>query len=273
MKTWLPWTITALLAAILIYNYWFSGPMTVSEAAAKNMVGVAVGGFDERSDSVSVTLSRGSASGEVIAVLPAGTVLNNGDERGQRLMTARTVTLVIAEGAPSTTARIEVYCLDQFSLRPTPTSMLSLPSVGDEGVTEETEPVRQLTECLQKTSAALRVRQLAIWLVGGSYLDQDYDVARERLIDSYRETMATQAEARRGDFEERIRRKLPNVSRARVDALIESFRARSAAAAIENQARADADKVLRGFRESLSVVEPCIDGFSSKAFVASVPPV
>lgn len=268
---WLPWTIAAVLAVILAY-YWFSsGPMTVTQAMSRHSIDVQISSTDDQHVAVTVSQASG-ASGDVTVVLPAGTVIHNGDANGQRLITAAAVAFHISDSNPTQTASVEVYCLDQFKLLPTTASALSLPDQEDETETEETEPVRKLADCMQDTAATHGARQLAIWLAEDGNLNKSYSELHEHLIDSYRASMTEQAKAKLDALADRLRRDMPNMPQDRIEAAVQRYRVGKFSAEVDEAARAQADKDLDGYRnDARPALDKCGYDTASSNFFETAP--
>jgi hypothetical protein len=247
--------------------------LTLTEAVAQNLVKVEIGGFREDRDTVAVAVSRvAGVSGRIQAVLPAGTILYSSDPGGQRMMTAKSATIMLAEGAVEGNAVVEVYCLDQFALRPTAATTFTLP--GDMQIfdTSQAEPVSDLASCLEKGGAPPGVRQLAIWLVAGRYVDWNYESVRQELFSKYQSTMADQVEGAFTANADRKRRALRHFPPDRVEAALSRYRERSLWPAVERAARRESDTALNGFRRALPALRPCLGDVEASAFFASGPP-
>jgi hypothetical protein len=277
MKSWIPWVLVVALAAALLYQCQ-RGPESLGRAVAEHQVSVAVGSFDEGHGTVLVTVSRQpGVAGKISAVLPVGTIIHNLDSQGQRLITAGGVTLVLQPGEDSTSATVEVYCLDQFASQPTVQTSLALALAGtsDENVTEyeETEPVRKLDACLEKQGFAHKPKQIAVWMVAGGYLDQDYATVRERLFQQQLNITRSQAEEDFSKFAEKTREVLRqhNFPSDRVEQRLAHYRSEVMGEQETKRAGDETKRLLFQFRDSSPTLSPCIDDVSSKKFFSSVP--
>lgn len=268
---WLPWTIAAVLAVILVYYWWSSGPLTVAQALSRHSIDVQVSSTDDQH--VAVTISQvAGASGDVTVVLPAGTVIHNGDANGQRLITAAAVTFHISDASPTQTASVEVYCLDQFKLLPTTATALSLPDQEDETETEETEPVRKLADCMQDAATTHGARQLAVWLAEDGNLNKSYSELREHLIDSYRTSMTEQAKTKLDDMAGRLHRDMPDMPQDKIEAAVERYRTGKFSAEIDEAAQTQADKDLDGYRnDARPALDKCGYDTASSNFFETAP--
>ncbi len=299
---WLPWGLVAVLAAGLLYQRY--GPRELVQAMAKGdvqaqvaMVGGAradeVGGSDDsmpndgmrddsmpndgmrndsmRNDGMRVALGLTRSEGQVGRVSltwPAGSIIYSGNPGEQRLLTARTVAVVLDDATPAATVEVEVYCLDQFALTPTLSSPLSLPT--DDGTeSEETEPVRKLAQCLEEGSASHAARQFAIWMSVGKFVEQDRTVVRERLAEAYRSTLRTQAEGKLQALAETLRKRMPYLSSAQLDAAVERYRRERFEQEVERTALQQADRDLQAFDgEARSALAQCRDDLDTQPFYA-----
>ncbi len=279
---WLPWGLVAVLAAVLLYQRY--GPRELGQAMAKGdvqaqvvMVGGARagegGGSDDgiHDDGMRVALSLIRSEGQVGRVSltwPAGSIVHSGNPGEQRLLTARAVAVVLDDATPTATVEVEVYCLDQFALTPTLSSPLSLPS--DDGTdSEETEPVRKLAQCLENGSASYAARQFAIWMSAGKFVEQERTVVRERLAETYRSTLRTQAEGKLQALAETLREQMPYLSSAQLDAAVERYRRGRYEQEIEQTALQQADRDLQAFDgEARSALAQCRDGLDTQPFYA-----
>lgn len=267
---WLPWVIVAVLAALLLHKTVLGGEMSVAEAAAKNLVSVGVASTSDNHVALTVTRSA-DASGDVTVVLAAGTVIFNADAGGQRLMTATSVTLALTDEAPSATADVEVYCLDQFALMPSTDSVLSLDMQTQDSETEEANPVRKLAQCLEDSEAGHGPRQMAIWLQAGGYLDQDYANVRRQLRESYRTTIGAQAKEKLADFAAQLRQDMPELSEDRIDAAVERYRVGKLDAQVDKAAESQAQKDLDAFvNDARPALERCDSGVSERTFFTTL---
>lgn len=284
---WLPWALVAVLAAVLLYQRY--GPHELAQAMAKGDVQVQVamaggeragegGGSDDGMPNdgmhdngmrvaLGVIRSEGQV-GRVSLTWPAGSIIHSGNPGEQRLMTARTVAVVLDDTTPTATVEVEVYCLDQFALTPTLGSPLSLPS--DDGTeTEETEPVRKLAQCLEDGSASYAARQFAIWMSAGKFVEQDRAVVRERLAEAYRSTLRTQAEGKLQALAETLHEQMPYLSSSQLDAAVERYRRERFEQEIEQTALQQADRDLQAFDgEARSALAQCRDDLDTQPFYA-----
>ena len=274
---WLPWGLVAVLAAVLLYQRY--GPRELAQAMAKGDVQAQVamvggeragesGGSDEGMR-VALRLTRSEGQvGRMSLTWPAGSIIHSGNPGEQRLLTTRTVALVLDDATPTATVEVEVYCLDQFALTPTLSSPLSLPN--DDGTdSEETEPVRKLAQCLENGSASYAARQFAIWMSAGKFVEQERTVVRERLAEAYRSTLRTQAEGKLQVLAETLGEQMPYLSAAQLDAAVERYRRGRFEQEIEQTALQQADRDLQAFDgEARSALAQCRDDLDTQPFYA-----
>ena len=278
---WLPWVLAAVLAAVVLYQHY--GPRELAAEMAKGAVQAQVAMVDSGSDSddgsdggsdggmrVALRLSRGEGrTGRISLTWPAGSRIHSGNPGEQRLLTARTVAVVLDDATPTATVDVEVYCLDQFALTPTAASPLSLPT--DDGAdSEETEPLRKLAQCLEGGSASYGARQFAVWMSAGKFLEHDRTAVRERLTESYRSTLRTQAEDKLQELAENLRTQMPYLSAAQLDAAVERYRREKFEQDIEQTAQQQADRDLQAFDgEARSALAQCQEDLDMQPFYAS----
>jgi len=260
----LPWILVAALAGILLYKQ-FGGTPHVRDAAQDGRVQVSFGAIDDRRATLTVARAEG-VSGAMALSVPAGTILNNANPAEQRLLTARSVAVELDDETPSVSVELEVYCLDHFALTPSPSSTLSFASADSE--TEETEPVRVLAQCMEKSSASYEARKLAVWLVADGHLDIDRIAAGERLSQSYREQIREELETRMDAVPEELRKRVPGISQDQIDNALARFRS---GYGLENEisrkAREQADRDIQAFSEQARIaLDGCVDNVGERAF-------
>lgn len=276
MKRWIVWIIVVALAAALLYQCRRGEPIPLGRAIANNQLSVTAGSFDEQNDTVVVTVTRQpGTSGKILAALPVGTIIHNRDPDGQRLMTAAGVVVTLQPDETSKSVTVEVYCLDQFALRPTAQTGLALAfaETGEGDVIEsaETEPVRKLDECLEGKEFSHKERQVAVWIVAGGYLDQDYSTVMERLFEAQRQISQAQADKHFSEFAQRTRQQLRNFPANRVEQRIDHYRTEVMPGQVEQHARDETEKLLVRFRDSRFTLSPCVENPGDKKFFQTVP--
>ena len=179
--------LIVLLAGVAVAGaglYVSAGPeqMTIDEAADTGVADVAVTGVDLESIQFTVSGSRAMQ-----VVIPAGFLLASNDPGTQNMMTAEAV-VVDLQGTPESpdfqTVTVPVYCVNHSLEVPTPVSSFSLGTV-----TEETEPVQRLAQCLAGLTADHRQKQWAIWSVSDDYANMDVDAFVEKGLEQVRSKM------------------------------------------------------------------------------------
>lgn len=279
---WVPWLLVAVLAAALLYERF--GPRDLPDAMRSGRVQAQVamvpiaGAEGDDPDGVggtagmrvALTLRRAEGHGGRVSVhWPAGSLVRSDTTGEQRLMTARDVAVVLDDASPEARVEVEVYCLDQFAVTPTAASPLSLPD-DDGSVTEETEPVRKLAQCLAEGGATASARQYAIWMTANGYLLQDRATVRERLVDAYRMSLRAHAENRLKAVEADLRARMPELAPDRVDAAVERYRRDRLEQDVERTAREQADRDANAFDgEARDALARCRDDLASQPYYAS----
>lgn len=168
-KWWIVLSIP-FVAALGAGLYLWSGTRAVpiAEAVRSGAVQVSVAGVNIENLQFTFTATAG---GPAQIVIPAGTLLASNDAGTQNMMTARAITVVLQSdpGSPAPqTVTVPVYCINHHLAAPTPVSAFTLGTI-----TEETEPVQRLAQCLEHLSAEHRHKQFAIWSVSDKYVDMD----------------------------------------------------------------------------------------------------
>lgn len=277
---WVPWLLVFGLAAALLYERF--GPRDLPDAVRSGRVqahvamvpaegagGDADGVGGTAGMRVALSVRRAEGYGRRMTVhWPAGSLVRSDTAGEQRLMTARDVAVVLDDAAPEARVEVEVYCLDQFAATPTAMSPLSLPDE-DGSITEETEPVRKLAQCLAESGATASARQYAIWMMTNDYLAQDRATVRERLIDAYRTSLRAHAESRLKTVEADLRARMPELAPDRVDAAVERYRRDRLEQDVERTAREQADRDANAFDgEARDALARCRDDLASQPYYA-----
>ena len=103
---WWPWLLVFILSGALLFKFSSQEPNTLAAAVSSGKVSVGVMAMDQRTVQVSVSRPAES-SGELSLVLPAGTIIHNADAGGQRLMTATTSVIALADDALGASVNVD----------------------------------------------------------------------------------------------------------------------------------------------------------------------
>ena len=223
MKGKLGWIVALALLGVVVYLLWQrSGGNDLLSAAASGKVTISASA--DRPDRAHIIVTRSGSGAEALTyTLAAGSLIVPGDDHTQRLMTAETVEIRFAAGETSRELDIETYCLDQFKAPPLEATPMVLSSPGDGGTADNSEYAK-LADCLQHSDAALRRRQVALWLVKGGFLDKSYDDATDAATQQSEEELSNELQGRIGsEFAARLRQAAPGISDAEVQRQIDRF--------------------------------------------------
>ena len=238
--------VLAVAGAIVWFRSAANAPLPVDQAIARGRVTTAFVAADAAHSTLTVT--RVNAGGALTVVVPAGAPIYSAASGEQRLAVARTVTVRLAKGQSQASVELETYCLDQFALQPTPTSVLSFAPPSDGTVLEETEPLRKLVACLDGSAKPHQARQFAVWMVSQNYLDLPYAQARDRIRGAYRQVLEDQAQtALNGAVREQVAVALPGASSVDIDAAVARIGGQRLAAKLDARAERMTAADLEGF--------------------------
>jgi hypothetical protein len=243
------------------------GEYTVDKAAKKEYVSVAVEASSEKEAAITLHV-RPAGAGSFTVIVPAGTKLANTRAGGQSLVTARTVqfAFVRAASGATQTQRVETYCLNRFLDFPKPQTAMRLELDGDEGEWE-TNPVRRLVACLEKSTARYEDRQFAVWMVSEGLLDR----SRSDVLDLYRRKLGARIEHKLrlqlyDEGLELVRGKFPGVADEELRRLVNEFAEEDLPRRIEATLR---DEVEAYAAKAGPVLRACAYAIDGKRFFAA----
>jgi len=254
----------AITILVLAGGYWIytkvSAPTPLVAALRDGSISASVGVPSDGAGSgggssgggvsrVTIRITRAAgASGGLSLIIPAGTVIANGQSEGQRLMTAKTVVVALPDGTSEADQDVEVYCIDEFAETPTPQSVLSVQVPADDEASDETEPLHKLATCLDDKDMPHADKQLAVWLVSSGLLQKSPSDALEAITDSFEQRMIAEKRATLDrDGRQFLKERHPSFSDADIAALLEG-ELNSEAAKIHEQAAQGASEQLTRFR-------------------------
>jgi hypothetical protein len=281
--------------------------LTLAEAKDRDQVTVTIGGITPASDdatadqsgqSVNVTVSTNSDPPwrGMNVTIPAGTFIFTSETGKQRLMTAKTIVFTLTGSNPMQTQVIPVYCLDLFMEPPTDASDLTLaatPSEEEQGQTaaaptiapvatavapqrmavpagydvEETNSVRKLIDCLQGQNSTETSRQLAVWMVGYSYLQSSQNDVEQKLHDHLRDYFYAHPDIIREGAEQGMRSKSPDIDYDELKKMSDYVMSHDLDHLIDEAAAAKASTMMNGFRnDAPSLLDECGYTTSGTAF-------
>ena len=263
MKGCLGWIVA--IAVVLGALYWWSTrpaeDLRVAAAGGKVTI-AAVAGDANRA---TITVTRGSVTGGLYFRLPAGTILSGGGPDSQRLITANSVTIIMAASETEIRQEVETFCLDQFKIPPPPKAPLTLDlavdqggssDAGEEGVSE----TAKLAACLEHSTSTSRDRQVAIWLVKEGFIAKSYDDARSEAITSLSREL--ESEMRRKistELAARLRQASPTMSEDEIRRQEQRFSSGALSSRVRTQAEHLVDK---SFADVRAGVGPALQGCS-----------
>jgi hypothetical protein len=273
------WLLAIAAGIVLaVYQYVTTRPLQLLDAVATHDVTVAIApivppipqtahsGYALPSARITI-LRTASTQGDLNVVVPAGTVIRNTSQGGQRLITAVPMTLHISSGDRSAAGTVDVYCIDQFGRPPTSSShlVLAAPLGGD-------DPLASLAQCLHDKSTP-DVAQMAVWLISGNYLDRSYADTRTALITSYETSIREQLSYTIPDgVPPELQQAAPDVSPGVLAAKLAEFRANKLPALIQRTATGRADADLSAMTENAAgALNDCGHDTSHSAFVTTAP--
>jgi len=263
MKGCLGWLVA--IAVVLGGLYWWSTrpaeDLRIAAAGGKVTI-AAVAGDANRA---TITVTRGSATGGLIFRLPAGTILSGGGPNTQRLITANSVTIIMAASETEIRQEVETFCLDQFKIPPSPTTPLTLDlpvdqggssDAGEEGVSE----TAKLAACLEHSTSTSRDRQVAIWLVKEGFIAKSYDDARREAITSLSHELESEMRQKIStELAARLRQASPTMSEDEIRRQERRFSSGALSGRVRTQAEHLVDK---SFADVRSGVGPALQGCS-----------
>jgi hypothetical protein len=192
------------VAALGMLMFLHAGPVPLAEAVSEGTANVSVTGVNI--ESLEFTIN---AQGPVRIVIPAGTMLASRDPGTQNMMTAQTIVVTfdgesdVSYGSLTQTFQVPVYCINRHLEAPTPVSAFTLGAV-----TEETEPVQKLAQCLEGLDASHREKQYAIWSVSDKFIRMNED----EFLNTELETVRTDMQRQGGEgLADKIEREIPDV--------------------------------------------------------------
>lgn len=186
MNSWKLWLILGLGALAMIggglYITTGAEQMTITEVADTGAASVTVTGLDLENIQFTVSATRAMQ-----VVIPAGLMLVSGEAGTQNMMTAQTI-VVALQGTPDAPDTqnivVPVYCVNRYLETPTSVSSFSMGTVS-----EETEPVQQLAQCLEGLTAGHRDKQSAIWSISDHFASMDKNAFVESGLEHARSEM------------------------------------------------------------------------------------
>jgi hypothetical protein len=176
-----------LVAMILLGVYWMARqivPRTAGVADRQGNYFVDVSANGTSGNSIKIAFSRPTGVWWMITiVIPSGTVIYSHDHNGQRLITAAPIKVVLSNEVPSVTIVVPTYCIDEFATTPIDGATLEFdpPNNQSEAMTEETEPLHKLADCMMSSSMSTGGKQLAVWAVADDLLRKTPDDALQFL--------------------------------------------------------------------------------------------
>lgn len=225
------------------YEYATHRPIPIKRAVEKHYVEVTLKARDAKEVTATFTRTSNAPSSFTLVIAP-GTMFENSDPKGQRLMAARTVKVALSIQIPEVTTPIETYCVDHFGSEPTIKSSLSF-IVSDDYVhnshayervvTEpnlsgleyervETEPIQKLARALENSNEPRSSRQIAVWLIAGDYQNKTYDDVYKSLCRKYEAVIRAQLAAKDDEVLNRLRGRMPNFPKSAIEQALWSFR-------------------------------------------------
>ena len=263
MKGCLGWLVA--IAVVLGGLYWWSTrpaeDLRIAAAGGKVTLAAVVGDANR----ATITVTRGSATGGLFFRLPAGTILSGGGANAQRLITANSVTIIMAASESEIRQEVETFCLDQFKIPPPPKTSLTLDlavdqggssDAGEEGVSE----TAKLAACLEHSTSTSRDRQVAIWLVKEGFIAKSYDDARREAIASLsRELQSEMRQKISTELAARLRQASPTMSEDEIRRQERRFSSGALSGRVRTQAEHLVDK---SFADVRSGVGPALQGCS-----------
>jgi hypothetical protein len=146
-------------------------------------------------------------------------------------------------------------------------------SEGDVTEYEETEPVRKLDACLENQGFPHKAKQVAIWMVAGGYLDQDYSRVRQMLLQKQLDITRSEAEKHFPGFAARTRDLLTlhNFPADKIEKRLAHYHDEVMGEQVNKKAEDETSRLLFQFRDTLLTLSPCIDDVNGKRFFSSAP--
>jgi hypothetical protein len=239
---------------------------SIDEARDKQHVAVEIHASDETSAGFTVRKLAGGPS-KLTVVIPAGTIISNGDPGSQGLISARAVTIQLSDASPQSTQQVETYCLRQFAAPPTLDSHLYLPSGAytSSNTTvnvEEMEPLQKLVSCLAKRPDSRTDRELAVWLIADKRSQKSYEEVKSELREGFQRQGESGLTAEMmTDIREKLKSQFPGIGEERLNDEISYYRQNTLEKRISEQAGQKAAEEVRNF---LRVGRPLLDECGQK---------
>ncbi|RUL72435.1 hypothetical protein [Dyella choica] len=216
------WMAGALILAYAGYSYVTPRQAVIADALRDRQIQVDVSASDAQAATVTLSLPADGPD-DLTVVIPAGTLISNGNEGEQWLMTAQTMVVHLSRGSPTSTQQVATYCLEPFARPPDSSSPLALNAAPREPgqsleipgtIMEELEPVQKLSKCLDQPDLDHQTAQFAVWLVGEKWIDRSYgDVLHDMLSALKDQNMQAWRESSlEKKLDERLREKFPQLS-------------------------------------------------------------
>lgn len=263
MKGCLGWLVA--IAVVLGGLYWWSTRPAEDLRIAASGGKVTIAAVAGDANRATITVTRGSATGGLIFRLPAGTILSGGGSNAQRLITANSVTIIMAASESEIRQEVETFCLDQFKIPPPPTTPLTLDLAVDQGGSSDAgeqglSETAKLAACLEHSTGTSRDRQVAIWLVKEGFIAKSFDDARREAITSLsRELESEMRQKISTELAARLRQASPTMSEDEIRRQERRFSSGALSGRVRTQAEHLVDK---SFADVRSGVGPALQGCS-----------
>jgi hypothetical protein len=201
--------------------------------------------------------------------LPAGAILSSSAPGAQRLITANSVTIVMAASENTVEQEVQTYCLDQFKVPPLASTPLTVDLAVDTGQSgggsadagDAVSETAKLAACLEQSPATSRDRQVAIWLVKEGFIAKSYDDARREAIASLSRELESEM---RDKISTQLAARLRQASSMSEDEIRrEERRFASGSGALSSRVRAQAEHLVEtSFVNVKAGVGPALQGCS-----------
>jgi hypothetical protein len=192
------------VAALGMFMFLHAAPVPLSEAVSEGAASVSITGVNIESLEFTISSQKPAQ-----IVIPAGTMLASGAPETQNMMTAQSIVVTfdgesdVSSGSLTQMIQVPVYCINRHLEAPTPVSTFTLGTV-----TEETEPVQKLAQCLEGSGASHREKQYAIWSVSDKFIHMNDDEFLNTELETVRADMHRQGGEGLAD---KIEREMPDV--------------------------------------------------------------
>ncbi len=266
-RTWIL-VVLACVGGFSAYRYVTTRPIQVSDVIAQGYATVSIVALSATSANVIVHRTDNAPTHFVVSI-PAGTYLTDSSPGSQRMVTANSLLLAVSSQQPDASARVNLYCLNEFAVPPVRNASLALAATP-----AGSETISQLIACLEAQDVSLPEKQLAVWLVAGNYLNQSYSSVETALSGSYRAELSREVarEFDNGMLQHEVQAQLTDMSAQRVSYALALYRATRLSSALNQQAQQMTSKTLSGFvSDSTTELTNCGYDTTQLAFFKTAP--